>query len=43
MNRNGMFPKGIVFSMLEGKDYSEAIWKLVRPEYSKPFKEVVEE
>lgn len=29
--------QGIVFSMLDGKDYSEAIWKMIKPEYQKPF------
>lgn len=29
---------GILFSMLDGKDYSEQIWKLLYPSYSKPFK-----
>jgi hypothetical protein len=28
---------GILFCMLDGRDYSEAIWKMVRPQYSKPF------
>lgn len=27
----------LLFSMLDGKDYSQAIWKLVRPSWSKPF------
>lgn len=27
----------IVFSMLDGKDYKETIWKMIRPEYQKPF------
>jgi len=27
----------ILFSMLNGKDYSQIIWKLLRPVYSKPF------
>jgi hypothetical protein len=27
----------ILFSMLNGKDVSPFIWKLIRPEYSKPF------
>jgi RNA ligase len=34
---------GILFAIYDKKDYSESIWKLVRPVYSKPFKEVVEE
>jgi len=28
---------GILFSMLNGKPYSEAIWKLIKPPYEKPF------
>jgi RNA ligase len=28
---------GILFSMYDGKDYSQAIWKMIRPTYSKPF------
>jgi RNA ligase len=28
----------LLFSMLDGKDYSNKIWKLIRPTYSKPFK-----
>jgi RNA ligase len=35
--------KGIVLTMSKGRDYSESIWKLVRPVYSPAFKEVVEE
>ena len=27
----------ILFSMLDNKDYTEIIWKVIRPEYSKPF------
>jgi len=27
----------ILFSMLDNRDYSEIIWKLIRPQYSKPF------
>ena len=30
----------ILFSMLDGKDYSSAIWKLLRPTWSKPFAKV---
>lgn len=29
---------GLLFNMLDGKDYSEQIWKLIYPSYSKPFK-----
>ena len=28
---------GILFSMLNGKPYREAIWKLIKPPYEKPF------
>jgi T4 RnlA family RNA ligase len=28
---------GILFAMLDGKDYSQIIWKLVKPKYEKPF------
>ena len=28
----------ILFNMLDGKDYSQLIWKLLYPSYSKPFK-----
>lgn len=30
------YPK-ILFSMLDGKDYSETIWRYVRPSYERPF------
>ena len=30
------YPK-ILFSMLDGKDYSETIWRYVRPIYERPF------
>lgn len=29
---------GLLFNMLDGRDYSEQIWKLIYPSYSKPFK-----
>lgn len=29
----------IVFTMLDGRDYSEAIWRLLYPEHEKPFKQ----
>jgi RNA ligase len=29
---------GLLFNMLDGKDYSQQIWKLIYPSYSKPFK-----
>jgi len=28
---------GILFDMLDGKDYSRAIWKKIRPKWAKPF------
>jgi RNA ligase len=28
----------LLFNMLDGRDYSEQIWKLIYPSYSKPFK-----
>lgn len=30
--------QGVLFFMLDGKDYSQIIWKMVRPVFSKPFK-----
>lgn len=30
---------GILFNLLDGKNPEEGIWKLVRPKWSKPFKE----
>lgn len=30
------YPK-ILFSMLDGKDYKETIWRYIRPEYERPF------
>ena len=29
--------RGLLFSLYDGKDYSEAIWKMIRPQYQKPF------
>jgi len=29
--------KGLLFSLKNGKDISLGIWKLCKPEYSKPF------
>jgi hypothetical protein len=29
--------QGIVFAMLDSKDYSDTIWRMIRPEYQKPF------
>jgi hypothetical protein len=28
---------GILFSMLDGKDYSQVIWRMVKPDFEKPF------
>ncbi|MCV9926175.1 T4 RnlA family RNA ligase [Flavobacterium sp. LS1R49] len=28
---------GVLFAMLNGKDYSEIIWKMIRPTFEKPF------
>jgi len=33
---------GIVFKMLDGKDYEEQIWKIIKPRAEKPFKEDVD-
>ena len=30
--------QGIIFSMVDGNDYSENIWKQIRPKFQKPFK-----
>lgn len=30
---------GVLFNMLDGKDYSGQIWKLLRPKFEKPFRE----
>lgn len=35
--KNFQFP-GIVFNMLDGKEYSPQIWKLLEPKFEKPFK-----
>lgn len=32
----------ILFSMLDGRDYSDAIWKMLRPKFSKPFSNIEE-
>lgn len=29
--------QGLVFAMMDGKDYSDSIWRMIRPEYQKPF------
>jgi RNA ligase len=31
--------RGIVFNMLDKKDYKEIIWKMLRPSAEKPFKQ----
>lgn len=31
--------KSILFSMFDNKQYDQAIWKLIKPKYSKPFKQ----
>jgi len=36
-NAKGYDHPSILFSMLNGKDVSPFIWKLIKPEYSKPF------
>ena len=28
---------GVVFQVLDGKDYSQAIWRMIRPTYQRPF------
>ena len=33
---------GILFCIYNKKDYSQAIWKLIRPKFTKPFKDIVE-
>lgn len=33
---NCMFP-GVTFAMLDGKDYDDMIWKIVKPKFEKPF------
>ena len=30
---------GLLFSMYDGKDYSLAIWKKIKPEWSTPFRD----
>jgi T4 RnlA family RNA ligase len=29
----------VLFGMLDGKDYSQTIWKMIRPKFSKPFRD----
>lgn len=33
---------GILFSMLDDKDYSKAIWRLLKPDFEKPFSNIQE-
>lgn len=35
--------KGLLFCLYSGKNYDDAIWKMIRPKWSKPFKIVSEE
>jgi hypothetical protein len=30
---------GPIFRMLDGKDYAESIWKMLRPQAERPFRE----
>ncbi|UPT67304.1 MAG: T4 RnlA family RNA ligase [Sphingobacteriales bacterium JAD_PAG50586_3] len=32
----------VLFNMLDGRDYSQAIWKMLRPQYSRPFMNIEE-
>jgi RNA ligase len=34
--------KDMLFKMLDGKEYKQTIWRRLKPEYSKPFKETNE-
>jgi len=34
--------KDVLFRMLDGKEYKQSIWKRIKPEYKKPFKETNE-
>jgi hypothetical protein len=34
--RDSNYP-GLLFAMLDGKDYSDTIWKMVKPDYERPF------
>jgi RNA ligase len=34
---------GLIFAINNGKEYTDTIWKMVRPKWSKPFKIVSEE
>ena len=35
--------RGFLFALYDGKDYNEAIWKKIRPIYSKPFRDGYDE
>jgi RNA ligase len=39
----GSYPDiaGIVFNMLDGKDYSQQIWRMIKPKYEKPFRKEI--
>jgi RNA ligase len=37
LNTQTSMNKSIIFCMIDGKDYSEIIWKNIRPVYQKPF------
>jgi RNA ligase len=39
---NDFTHKDVLFRMLDGKEYKQFIWKRIKPEYSKPFKETNE-
>jgi T4 RnlA family RNA ligase len=34
---------GVLFLMLDGRDYAQAIWKLIKPNYERPFRSNLEE
>jgi RNA ligase len=34
--------KDVLFKMLDSKEYKQSIWRRLKPEYSKPFKETYE-
>lgn len=38
-NKENKIYRGILFLMYDNKDYEDVIWKMLRPEYSKPFAE----
>jgi RNA ligase len=39
---NNFNHKDIIFRMLDGKEYKQSIWRKLKPEYKKPFKETNE-